>query len=762
MKLLSFFFVLNLFTLSLYAQQDGMIDDPGDIAFVAYHDDDDGFSFVFTDDCPNGTSIRFIDEEWDGSMFVSATSEGEVLWTNTTGAVIPAGTVIHITDADDNDLGIAASLGTASEVDGGFTTGEINDQIYAVTGTRAMPGTFLAFVGSLGNGVDIIASLANTGLTNGTTANVIGDNEGYYSGSTNCNGTLTQCLQMINNSGNWTMGAFTYPGGAPSSFQLSPPPPGCADTARCLPTLAVALNAMGEDTISSNDVNNGSTVCPGHSLYLDDSTFTCTDVGTVTIYLIADDNMGDRDSCQVMVMVSDTTPPVVPSLSDTSVQCANDPLLTNTVMRTATDACDGNINASNVDMQQNIICANQFEVVRKWYFTDNSGNTDSTMRLITVNDTTRPTITPAPGSPPAQLNVSHNDTLDYECGDPNIPVFDATHMQTMDNCDNPTPGFTVTTPTQNCTDGTITCYEWTATDACNNSNLFRIVIRETDNTPPQLNGVPSNINLICPAPIPPATVTATDACDGDLGVIQPVIDTLPGKNGSCYRVRRRWIATDACNNTTKRKQIIKYYDNTPPVITPDPYGPFNGASNGDIVDVPCTDLPIQGDPMDISDACCLQTTNFFEALVANGDCATDGYFKIYKCTWQAFDCCGNMSEFYIYMKVVPANGDCTASCEPLLPPPSSPPGGASASGTQPVSTDNTLRVYPNPVGNVLYIDLNKYSGNSANIEIYNGYGTIVHAKKATLQKNTPYQISAATFLTGVYYVLYVVKMALLM
>lgn len=32
------------------AQQDGVIDDPGDIAFVAMNDSPDGFSFLFIDD----------------------------------------------------------------------------------------------------------------------------------------------------------------------------------------------------------------------------------------------------------------------------------------------------------------------------------------------------------------------------------------------------------------------------------------------------------------------------------------------------------------------------------------------------------------------------------------------------------------------------------------------------------------------------------------------------------------------------------------
>ncbi|NMH89212.1 T9SS type A sorting domain-containing protein [Flavivirga algicola] len=206
-----------LCSFSLYGQiQDGVIDDPGDIVFVAFHDNDDGFSFLFLDNCPNGTSIRFIDEGWNGTSFNSTTSEGEVLWTNNTGTTIVAGTVIDITDADDNNLGIQATLGVATEDESGFSTGVTNEQIYAVTGTRAAPGTFLAFVGDTDDGSDP-ASLSGTGLVAGSTALILIDNEGYYTGSTTCNGTIEQCATMFNTSGNWTTGSFSFPSAVPDT-----------------------------------------------------------------------------------------------------------------------------------------------------------------------------------------------------------------------------------------------------------------------------------------------------------------------------------------------------------------------------------------------------------------------------------------------------------------------------------------------------------------------------------------------------------------
>ncbi|SEL22912.1 Calx-beta domain-containing protein, partial [Aquimarina amphilecti] len=217
-KTITLFFFIQFFLSSIYAQvQDGIIDDPGDIAFVAFHDNDDGFSFLFLDDCPAGTEIRFTDEGWNGSAFNSTTAEGEVLWINDTGNTIAAGIVIDITDADDNTAGIQASLGTATEDDLGFTTGVSNEQIYAITGTRAMPGIFLAFVGDTDDGATP-ASLAGTGLVAGSTALIILDNEGYYTGSLNCNGTIGECSTMINDINNWTLGSFNFPTDVPNTF----------------------------------------------------------------------------------------------------------------------------------------------------------------------------------------------------------------------------------------------------------------------------------------------------------------------------------------------------------------------------------------------------------------------------------------------------------------------------------------------------------------------------------------------------------------
>ncbi len=211
------------FFVSSHAQiQDGVIDDPGDIAFVGYFfngasGNNEGFSFLFLDDCPVGTKIRFDDEEWTGSSFDSENREGQILWENNTNGIIESGTVITITNPSNNSgFPISASLGVATEDNAGFVLTP-DDQIYAYIGTRDKPEVFLSFIGEDESLSVANATLSGTGLIKGETAFVI-NNGGFYSGLTDCEGEINSCVLMINDVDNWTLGDFSFPTGIPNSF----------------------------------------------------------------------------------------------------------------------------------------------------------------------------------------------------------------------------------------------------------------------------------------------------------------------------------------------------------------------------------------------------------------------------------------------------------------------------------------------------------------------------------------------------------------
>jgi len=185
----------------LFAQtQNGLIDAPGDIAFIAWNDGttgtDDGFAFILMDKCPNGTTVTFTDEEWNGSAFSSNTSEGEVTWTNDTGSEVAKGTVIIIERAN---MFPTVNIGKVVESELGVNFNSAGDQWYAFTGPdRANYGTFLAFYGPLANG----ATIAGTGLVFGETA-IEFNGEYMYIGPTDSNADMLGYLQMIYDSNNW-------------------------------------------------------------------------------------------------------------------------------------------------------------------------------------------------------------------------------------------------------------------------------------------------------------------------------------------------------------------------------------------------------------------------------------------------------------------------------------------------------------------------------------------------------------------------------
>ncbi|HKK76562.1 MAG TPA: HYR domain-containing protein [Saprospiraceae bacterium] len=91
-----------------------------------------------------------------------------------------------------------------------------------------------------------------------------------------------------------------------SVLDTFPPQVTCLDT-----TVLLSPLGIGELSISEvlDDVDDACDEAP--SLQLSQEEFTCEDLGTQLVYLIAEDQYGNRDSCTARVTVRDTTPPIV-------------------------------------------------------------------------------------------------------------------------------------------------------------------------------------------------------------------------------------------------------------------------------------------------------------------------------------------------------------------------------------------------------------------------------------------------------------------
>ncbi len=307
--------------------------------------------------------------------------------------------------------------------------------------------------------------------------------------------------------------------------------------------------------------------------------------------------------------------------ANATVNCDNIP---GAVMPTATDNCTP---ANQITIRRDSVitrapgaCVSSYTIRRIWTATDLCNNSATYEQLITVQDTTRPTLV-WNGAAPANATV---------------------------NCDN-IPGAVMPTATDNCTPANqitirrdsviirvpgmcVSNYTirrtWTATDLCNNSTTWEQVLTVQDTTRPTLvwNGAaPANATVNCDN-IPFAVMpTATDNCTPANRIFitrDSVITRNPGDCISNYTIRRIWTATDQCNNVATWEQLITVRDTTRPRMTWLTGAPAN-------VTVNCDNIPGRTMPV-ITDNCTPsnQIRLFIDSVITRAPGACDGNYTI--------------------------------------------------------------------------------------------------------------------------------------
>jgi hypothetical protein len=325
----------------------------------------------------------------------------------------------------------------------------------------------------------------------------------------------------------------------------------------------------------------------------------------IEITWTATDNCGNSASVSQVIHVIDTTNPVLSGTnSEITVECNVSPSI---VAPTATDNCDSDV---NVVLDITTIagnCANSWTEVYTWTAYDNCNNT--AVRTFTIHyiDTTAPELSNTP------------DDLVIECGDA-IPAPAA--VMATDNCDEDVTVSLVETETAlDC--GYVITRTWTATDNCNNSTVYTQYIYVLDETSPELYGVPADITIECNTPIPaPAQTWATDNCDDNVSITTTDI-IIP--QDCYYEIKRDYVATDDCGNTTTIVQIITVVDTTDPIVV----APAD-------VTVNCENIPAPAE-LEGTDNCDT------DVLVTYTESTGEGCPYTIVRTWTATDNCGNQS-----------------------------------------------------------------------------------------------------------------------
>ncbi|UCE67504.1 MAG: T9SS type A sorting domain-containing protein, partial [Candidatus Zixiibacteriota bacterium] len=247
----------------------------------------------------------------------------------------------------------------------------------------------------------------------------------------------------------------------------------------------------------------------------------CDWVYTLVIGYEAIDGCGNADTCYQTITVEDTTPPEITCPSDKTFECDN---VGDFGFPTATDLCDPNPAISEISRDSTAGCEGTYTLLIGYEAADGCDNADTCYQLITVIDTTPPSITCPPDA-----------VFDCVMGDPGVP-------SVWDNCD-PNPDVDYNDVTTNPSCPLVIERTWTATDDCGNSNSCTQTITVQDTIPPVITCA-ADETIACDETVVFTPPTATDNCDPN-PTITMVYTDIPDGPGI---YKRGWIATDLCNN----------------------------------------------------------------------------------------------------------------------------------------------------------------------------------------------------------------------
>lgn len=164
-----------------------------------------------------------------------------------------------------------------------------------------------------------------------------------------------------------------------------------APVSNCKPT-TVQLDAHGEGSIVPADVDRGSTDnCQIQSMTVSPNTFTCVDVGDVTVTLTVTDIYGNNSSCEAMVTVRDNVPPMA-MCRNITIQLDEQgeaSIVPTDIDGGSTDACGiASYEASKTDFTCVDLGSNMVTLT----VTDVNGNYSTCQAEVQVEDNTKPSV----------------------------------------------------------------------------------------------------------------------------------------------------------------------------------------------------------------------------------------------------------------------------------------------------------------------------------------------------------------------------------
>ena len=311
----------------------------------------------------------------------------------------------------------------------------------------------------------------------------------------------------------------------------------------------VTIECTEDESSAGNGVATGSDTCGDVVITESDVEVAgCGNTKVITRTWVATDDCGNTTSGDQIITVEDTTPPSLTVPADVTIECTADESSVGNGVATGSDTC-GSVTITESDVEV-AGCGNTKVITRTWVATDDCGNTTSGDQIITVVDTTAPSIVM-----PADVTV--------ECTDSTAPA--ATGAATgSDTCGSVTIASSDVS-VAGCGNTEVITRTWTVTDDCGNSTSADQVITVVDTTAPSLS-VPADVTIECTADESSAgngVATGSDTCGS---VVITESDVSVAGCGNTKVITRTWVATDDCGNTTSGDQVITVVDTTAPSI----------------------------------------------------------------------------------------------------------------------------------------------------------------------------------------------------
>ena len=324
----------------------------------------------------------------------------------------------------------------------------------------------------------------------------------------------------------------------------------------CPPSLTLEAPAITTTNVMGVATATDSCSAPTVS-FTDSVTTNCGSTKVITRTWRATDPCGNSSTCVQTISVVDTTKPVLTIPTNVTVECGSSTAPAATGFATATDTASTPVITYTDSFS--VLCGNTKLITRIWTATDACGNKTNATQLITVMDSTPPTlIVPAnvaqqaPGD--TRTNVTGTATAADGCGSVVVAYSD--------------------TVSNSCGLSKTVWRLWTAVDQCGNATNKLQTITVVDTQKPVIS-IP-NVTVQCVGDVPAAHTTlgafraaggtATDnSGNTNLGFSlmsdSGLVGLCPGVVTRVYRV------TDDCGNFAETSQKITVSDTIPPVVT---------------------------------------------------------------------------------------------------------------------------------------------------------------------------------------------------